>query len=84
MLKYKKLHITYANPHDLGDQLVVDYSLRDTTITKKWIQRVELAQQLGYVIDDPARFYGFGSLEEQIHNSVTNINAVIKKLNQWV
>jgi len=84
MLKYKKLQIIYANPHEHSDQIVVDYSLRNTPITKKWIQRVELAQHLGYPIDDPARFYGFGTVEQQTNRALNDINNLIVKLNQWI
>lgn len=84
MLKYKKLHITYANPHDHTDQIVVDYLLRDTPITKKWISRVELAQQLGYGIDDPTRFYGFGTIEAQTQDALDRINNVIDNLTRWI
>jgi hypothetical protein len=84
MLKYNKLQITYTNPHDHADQIVVDYSLRDTPIVKKWIQRVELAQQLGYSIDNPGRFYGFGSVEQQTLSALTTINNLIQQLNRWI
>lgn len=84
MLKYQKLHITYANPCEPADQITVDYSLRDTPITQKWINRVKLAQQLGYPIDDPGRFYGFGSVEEQCSSAINSINSTIEKLNNWI
>jgi hypothetical protein len=84
MLKYQKLQITYANPLDPIDQIIVDYSLRDTTITEKWISRVELAQKLGYSIDDPQRFYGFGSVEQQSRQALTTINNLIQQLRCWI
>jgi hypothetical protein len=84
MLKYQKLHITYANPHDPADQITVDYLLRDTPVVEKWIDRVRLAQQSGYSIDDPQRFYGFGSLQEQIDSALTTINDLIQQLNRWI
>ncbi len=84
MLKYKKLQITYADPHDPADQIAVDYVLRNTPIVKKWIDRVELAHRLGYPIDNPTRFYGFGSIEEQTTSALCKINSVIEQLNQWI
>jgi hypothetical protein len=84
MLKYQKLQITYANPHNHADQITVDYLLRDTPIVEKWINQVELAQQLKYSIDDPQRFYGFGSVQEQIDFALTTINELIRQLNLWI
>jgi hypothetical protein len=84
MLNFKKLHITYINPKNPDDQLTIDYRLRDTSITHKWVQRVLLAQQLGYPIDDPARFYGVGSLSEQEIGAVSDMNNLIQVLKNWI
>lgn len=83
MINSKQLCITYANPHSLQDELVVKYNLRNTPITKKWIERVVTAQQLGYVIDDPKRFYGFDSLENLQSAALKTINDLIVTLNQY-
>jgi hypothetical protein len=83
MINSKQLCITYANPHDLQDELVVKYNLRNTPITKKWIERVIAAQQLSYVIDDPKRFYGFDSLENLQSAALKTINDLIVTLNQY-
>jgi hypothetical protein len=48
------------------------------------VQRVILAQQLGYPIDDPARFYGFGSVEKQTELALAAINDVVQQLNRWI
>jgi hypothetical protein len=81
-LKY--LQITYANPNDLSDEVVLNYRLRDTSITRKWIERVCLAQQLGYPIDNPKRFYGFGTLDQQISIALAEMNTLLDKLeNFW-
>ena len=82
-MNFKYLHITYSN-NNLQNPLEVRYRLRDTPIAKKWMERVLVAQQLGYSIDDPARFYGFGSLEEQTNQVLKDINALLDKLeNFW-
>ena len=80
-LKY--LHVTYANPLNKSDEVVLTFCLRNTQIAYKWAERVLTAQKIGYPIDDPSRFYGFGSIQEQINNAVTDINALIDKLNRW-
>jgi hypothetical protein len=84
MLDYKKLHITYSDPVDHSNTVTIDYALRNTPIARKWVQRVILAQQLGYPIDDPARFYGFGSVEKQSELALAAINDVVQQLNRWI
>jgi hypothetical protein len=84
MLNFKKLHITYTNPENTIDQLTIDYLLRDTSIAHKWVQRVQLAKQLGYTIDDPTRFYGFGPIVEQEAGAVSDMNNLIKILQNWI
>lgn len=84
MLDYKKLHITYSDPLDYNNAVTIDYALRNTPIACKWVQRVILAQKLGYTIDDPARFYGFGSIETQTELALATINHVIVQLNRWI
>ena len=80
----KYLQITYADPNNLSDELVLNYKLRNTAIARKWTERVCLAQQLGYPIDDPKRFYGFGTLEQQISLALTEMNALLDRLeNFW-
>jgi hypothetical protein len=77
-LKY--LHITYANPLDKSDEVELTFRLRDTQIAYKWVERVLTAQTLGYPIDDPNRFYGFGTQEQQTHDALTAINKLIDRL----
>jgi hypothetical protein len=83
-MNFKKLHITYCNPNNQQDCLTINYQLRNTTITKKWMQRILTAQKQGYRIDDPARFYGFGSLEQQTESALAKINRTIDHLNKWI
>jgi hypothetical protein len=82
--KLRYLHITYSNPENLLDEVVLDFKLRETEITYKWVERVLTAQKLGYPIDDPKRFYGFGSLEQQTKYALQEINHLIDQLeNFW-
>ena len=83
-MNFKYLHITYANPLDKSDQVVLTFGLRDTQIAHKWVERVLTAQNLGYPIDDPKRFYGFGTREQQTHDALNEINKLIDRLeNFW-
>ena len=81
-MQFEYLVITYTDKN-LKDDLMVKYRLRDTPIAKKWTQRVLLAQQHGYSIDDPGRFYGFGSLEQQTESALKDINSTIDHINRW-
>jgi hypothetical protein len=82
--KLKYLHITYCDPKNPSDELVLNFKLRQTNIAYKWVERVLTAQNLGYPIDDPQRFYGFGSLEQQTKYALDEINQLIDRLeNFW-
>ena len=84
MPNFNYLHITYQDITNQNTDLVLDFKLRDTEITKKWVNRVLLAQQLGYPIDNPDRFYGFDSIETQIHKALHRINTIVDTLeSKW-
>lgn len=72
-MDFKYLHIEYAAPTNLSDTVTIDYQLRQHSFVPKWIDCVLRAQQQ-YPIDDPARFYGFGTWEEQVADSLRAIN----------
>jgi len=76
-MEYSKLLITYA---DGDDELIVPFTLRDNSVVPKWTERVFKAQKQ-YPIDDPGRFYGFGSLEEQVSEALSLINGNIDIIN---
>lgn len=79
---YKNLLIEYANPHDLNDSISVSFRLRDHSFIYRWIERVETAQAQ-YPIDDPARFYGFGSYENQVTDAINRINNCVTVINLY-
>jgi len=74
------LAIEYADPSNLSDTVTLQYKLRDHAVTKKWIDRLLLAQQQ-YSIDAPNRFYGFGSIEAQKADAINRINRCIAQIN---
>lgn len=84
MTFFKKLCITYADPNNLQDEICVDYNLRSTPITHKWVEKVQAAQKLNYPIDDPGRFYGFGSIQQQRIDALEKINSVISQLQKHI
>jgi hypothetical protein len=77
---FTKLHIEYADPADLHDSVIVLYRIRSTAIAQRWVQKVLTAQQQ-YPIDDPTRFYGFGSYDAQVQDALDRINHNITVIN---
>ena len=78
----KLLHIEYANPSNLSDSVTIDYRLCDNPIVAKWVNKVFEAQKQ-YPIDDPARFYGFGSYESQVADAINRINECVTVINLY-
>ena len=74
------LAIEYADPGNLSDTVTLQYKLRDHAVTKKWIERLLMAQQQ-YSFDTPDRFYGFGSIAEQTADAINRINQCIAQIN---
>jgi hypothetical protein len=69
---YKTLVIEYGS-----DCQPVEYRLRDHPVVQRWAECVIRAQQQQYPIDDPDRFYGFGSRESQVEQALAHINVCI-------
>lgn len=74
------LCIEYADPTNLKDTFIVDYKLRNNSVVPRWIERVLTAQQ-NYSIDDPSRFYGFGSYRDQVNDAMYRINDCVDIIN---
>lgn len=82
MLNLKNLLITYANPDDHSDTVTVLFKLLKHSVTYRWMQKVLQAQRQ-YQIDDPGRFYGFGSIIEQQTDAIIRINDCIETINNY-
>lgn len=76
------LNIEYADPSNLSDSITVKFKLRNNSFVPLWVERVTTAQK-DYVIDDPKRFYGFGSIEDQIEYALQEINKCIRIINNY-
>ena len=74
------LAIEYANPINHLDSVTLYFKLREHAVTKKWVERLLLAQQQ-YSIDAPTRFYGFGTLEEQTADALQRMKQCIALIN---
>jgi len=79
---YKNLYIAYCNPADHSDTFTLQYKLRENPIVPKWSERIDCGQTK-YAIDDPGRFYGFGSIEEQKQEAIRRINTCIDIINSF-
>ena len=81
-MDFKHLYIKYCNPSNNLDSFTLQYQLRDNSVVPKWCERIESAQKK-YKIDDPNRFYGFGSKKDQIKKAIISINNCIKIINDF-
>ena len=75
------LVIEYENTQN-NKTLTLEYRLRDNAFVDKWVERVQTAQQL-YAIDNPTRFYGFGSYESQVEDALKRINHCVTVINLY-
>jgi hypothetical protein len=74
-MTFKKLIIEYGE-----DFLPVEYNLLDYPIVQRWAKKIIAAQSFPYQIDDPRRFYGFNSVEQEKKYAINNINLICQKL----
>ena len=81
-MNFNYLYIKYVNPNDLLNTFTLQYKLRDNPVVAKWCERLESAQSK-YSIDAPNRFYGLGTIEEQVADSISRINNCVKTINNF-
>jgi hypothetical protein len=72
----KYLKINYNNAFDLR------YELRNNEFVPRWVKCLQLAQKQ-YPIDDPNRFYGFGTIEEQREKSIAMVSHCVDVINEF-
>ena len=78
-MKFKKLVIEYEGQ----DSIAVEYRLLDHDIVQRWTERIITAQTFPYDIDNKGRFYGFGTLEQQIQFAINDINCICDKIENF-
>lgn len=76
------LLIEYCDPTNHLDTVTLTYKLRNHSVADKWVERLQLAQAT-YAIDDPGRFYGFGTIREQTASALDQINQCIAVINDY-
>lgn len=69
------LQITYGS-----DNFPLIFKLHSHNVVQKWVEKIHTAQ-LSYSIDDPKRFYGFGTVEIQTKDALLKINECVNTIN---
>ena len=77
------LTIEYADPDDLSDVYLVEYSVLSHSVAARWVKKLQAAQTANYAIDHPDRFYGFGSHQHQVQDALHRINQCVDVINQF-
>jgi hypothetical protein len=75
-----QLKITLCNPQNHDNSYDLIFELDNNSLVKKWSRKLITAQKT-YQIDDPQRFYGFNSYEEEVNRATNYINNCIKIIN---
>ena len=65
---------------ELAD-LELQFQVQDHPVAQLWTQRMALRDQ--YPLDDPDRFYGFNSQQEEETRALTQIQATCAEINKW-
>jgi len=61
--------------------LTLEFKVLDNPIAQLWLERMSLRDQ--YPLDDPYRFYGFGSREEEAQLALQRIQTTCSEINKW-
>jgi hypothetical protein len=76
-----KFFITLCNPHYKQNEYHLEFNLNNSATVNKWYEKITTAINLGYKIDDPQRFYGFDTFEEEKNKALLMINNCISVIN---
>jgi hypothetical protein len=79
---FSKLLIEYADPIDLADNYTLSFTIRNHSVANTWAKLLDIAIKK-YSIDDPGRFYQFGTRENQIAKALQKINDTIGLINDY-
>lgn len=61
--------------------LTLQFKVLDHPVAKLWIDRMNMREQ--WPLDDPARFYGFGTQEQEENIALAKIQNCCSHINQW-
>jgi hypothetical protein len=79
---FTRVEIEYANPMDLDDSYHLAFKLKEHAVAQKWANMIDIANRK-YEIDDPGRFHGFHSKEQQSITALKKINQTIDEINAF-
>lgn len=74
------LCIEYADPANHSDSITVRYRLRDNSMVPLWVNRMNKAFRES-LIDDPYRFSGFDTLENEKQNIIKELGLCVDTIN---
>lgn len=77
-----KFLITLCDPQNIEDEYVLNFDLiNSSSIVNKWHSKVIAALEQGYTIDDPERFYGLNTVEEDKKIALERIDKCVYIIN---
>lgn len=74
---YKNLRIYFGE----AGKFVLDFALESSPITALWIERMQQRNQ--WPLDDPKRFYGFNSRQEEEKQALESVKQCIATINSY-
>lgn len=63
------------------DPLILQFQLRNTPLATRWLEKWHASRQ--YNLDDPTRFYGFNTVEQEIERAEKEIRECIATINSF-
>ena len=76
------IEIQYADPRNLDNSYSVKFDIKLHSVAQKWAGAVSVAVKK-HTLDDPGRFYGFGSKQSQIQRAISRINQPVDTINNF-
>lgn len=73
------LHIEFGQT----DPTILSFKIRDSELAQKWVNKVKLAQKIGYKIDEPDRYYGFETINDAQSRALQHLELQIKTINAF-
>ena len=61
--------------------ITLRFQLRDTPLSHRWLEKWYASRQ--YPLDDPSRFYGFNSVDQEVERAEQEIRECIDTINQF-
>jgi hypothetical protein len=66
---------------ELGNRYRIEFEIASTPIAELWLER--MSHRHSWPMDDPNRFYGFNSFDDEVHRALTTMQRCIDTVNQY-